>query len=119
MVNILIVAILLLVIILGLISGIKHFKGQGSCCGGASDIKSEKKILQAPKIAQKTILIEGMTCAHCKNAVENALNTLDGVAAEVELKDKKACVSMSRLVSDEELREAVERQGYEVKKILS
>lgn len=119
MVNVLILTILLLVIILGLISATKHFKGQGSCCGGESDVKSKKKILQSPKIAQKTLLIEGMTCNHCKNAVENALNALDGVAAEVDIKDKKACVSMSRLVSDEELREAVERQGYEVKKILS
>ena len=119
MANVLVLVILLLVIILGLISAIKHFKGQGSCCGGGSDIKSKKKILQSPKIAQKTLIIEGMTCDHCKNTVENALNTLDGVVAEVELKNKRALVSMSRLASDEELKGVVERQGYKVKEILS
>ncbi|HEY9575455.1 MAG TPA: cation transporter [Lachnospiraceae bacterium] len=119
MANVLVLVILLLVIILGLISAVKHFKGQGSCCGGGSDIKSQKKILQSPKIAQKTLIIEGMTCNHCKNTVENALNTLDGVAAEVDLKDKKAYVSMSRLASDKELKEAVESRGYQVKEILS
>ena len=45
-------------------------------------------------IGQKRVQIEGMTCEHCKNRVENALNRLEGVSAKVNLKKKTAVVSM-------------------------
>jgi copper chaperone len=40
-------------------------------------------------IGQKRVQIEGMTCEHCKNRVENALNRLEGVSAKVNLKKKR------------------------------
>ena len=49
-------------------------------------------------IGQKRVQIEGMTCEHCKNRVENALNRLEGVSAKVNLKKKTAVVSMEKEV---------------------
>ena len=58
--------------------------------------------------------IEGMTCEHCKNRVENALNRLEGVSAKVNLKKKTAVVSMEKEIEDMQLQKAVEQAGYKV-----
>lgn len=65
----------------------------------------------------KTILIEGMSCGHCSARVEKALNQIDGVTAIVSLDDKSATVTLSKDISDEILKIAIEDAGYEVKSI--
>ena len=68
-------------------------------------------------VMEKTIDIEGMSCAHCVKHVTEALNAIDGVKAEVSLENKNAKVSLLKEVSDDELKEAVVKAGYEVKGI--
>lgn len=65
-------------------------------------------------IGHKRVLIEGMTCEHCKNRVENALNSLEGVSAKVNLKKKTAVVSVEKEVEDMQIQKAVEQAGYKV-----
>lgn len=65
----------------------------------------------------KTMVIEGMMCAHCKAHVEKALNALDGVSASVNLEAKTAHVTLSAPVSDDVLKNAVTEAGYEVTSI--
>lgn len=64
----------------------------------------------------KTLDVQGMTCGHCKMSVEGALNGLDGVsAAEVHLDSGKVEVTYDEAqVSLENMKEAVEDQGYDV-----
>ncbi|MDP4549614.1 copper chaperone CopZ [Alkalihalobacillus macyae] len=66
---------------------------------------------------QTTINIKGMTCNHCKTAVETALTELEGVSGvEVDVKQGKADVSYdSSKVNVSDMNEAVEDQGYDVK----
>lgn len=113
MTDIIIIAILAVVMLVGLRSTIKHFKGEGGCCGGGSSVKVKKKKLKKV-IAQKTIIIEGMTCEHCKSRVERFLNEMSGVSATVNLKKKQAVVAMEREISDDEFRTLIEKAGYEV-----
>ncbi len=70
-------------------------------------IKSKMKIMQ----------VEGMTCGHCKMRVEKALNSLEGVRAEVDLASGKVSVQLQTEVADNTLIEAVTNAGYEVKSI--
>ncbi|MBN3553542.1 copper chaperone CopZ [Fictibacillus nanhaiensis] len=65
----------------------------------------------------KTLNVEGMTCGHCKAAVTNALNELDGVKnVVVHLETGKVEVEVdSSKVTDADMREAIEEQGYDVK----
>ena len=59
------------------------------------------------------IKIEGMSCGHCKAAVEKALKAVAGVeTAVVDLEKKQAVVSGNAAM--EAMREAVEDAGYEV-----
>ena len=65
----------------------------------------------------KTMVINGMMCAHCQAHVEKALNAIDGVEAKVDLAAKTATLTLSRDVPDEVLRQAVTDAGYEVAEI--
>ena len=66
-----IIIILIVIILLGLAlkGSIKHFKGEGPCCGGGSGSskKAKTKFLDGPVIGRKTLKISGMHCgALCK-----------------------------------------------------
>ncbi len=101
--------------ILAVKSTVKHFRGECSCCGGSKGlIKETEKKLSNPIVGKKTISIEGMTCDHCRQSVEKALNAKDGVSARVNLKKKQAAVAYDRTVADTELRRAVEGAGFQV-----
>ena len=115
-----VIIILILIVILGFAvkSSIKHFKGEGACCGGGSgQVKTKrpkKKKLDGPVIGTRTIKISGMHCQNCVNSVTRSLNSLDGVSAKVSLRDNSAEVSFDRSVEEDRLRRAVEDAGFEV-----
>ncbi|MCC4723065.1 copper chaperone CopZ [Salinicoccus sp. RF5] len=68
-------------------------------------------------MAQKTIEVEGMTCGHCKSAVEGALSELEGVkSADVNLDANNVNVEYDESkVTESSMAEAIEDQGYDVK----
>ncbi|MBO5208340.1 MAG: heavy-metal-associated domain-containing protein [Lachnospiraceae bacterium] len=111
--NVIIIGIVVILILIGIRSGIKHFKGEGGCCGGGSTVKPKKKRLKNV-VVQKTVIIEGMTCEHCKNRVERCINDIDGVAGKVNLKKKQAIVSFEKDIEVEQIRTAIEKAGYKV-----
>ena len=113
MTDVIIIAVLILIIFLALQQTKKKLKGGGCCSGGSTTIR-DKKTLTAPKIGEKVLTVEGMHCENCEIRVENALNRLDGVLCKVNLKKKTATVSYSKDVSDELLKETIEKLGYEV-----
>ena len=59
--------------------------------------------------------IKGMSCNHCKIAVEEELNKLDGVIkANVNLKNNNVEVEFDETkVNMEKLKQAIEEAGYE------
>jgi copper chaperone len=59
--------------------------------------------------------VEGMSCGHCVNSVEGALNKL-GTAAKVDLASKSVSVDFDEnKVTLAAIKEAIENQGYDVK----
>ena len=70
---------------------------------------------QGDIVMKKTLTVEGMMCMHCVAHVEKALSGVAGVEkAEVNLKKKRAVVTLNAEVADEALRAAVKEAGYEV-----
>lgn len=63
---------------------------------------------------EKILKIEGMSCSHCSSRVEKVLNQIDGVAAVVNLEAKTATLTLTKEVSDDVLKEAVEDAGFTV-----
>ena len=107
--------IFLLAFAFGLRNAVKHFRGDGGCCGGGSAAPpSEPKKLQGPMVSRKLLSISGMHCMHCAQSVTKALNCLEGVSATVHLARQSAVVEMDREVPDDALRAAVSGAGFEV-----
>lgn len=115
--NTIIILILILLIVIGVRSTLKHFKGEGGCCGGKSAPPPVPAKTLSQVIAQKTVIIDGMTCDHCKAWVEKSINEIDGAAAKVNLKKGEAIVSLEKEISDDQIRSAIEKVGYKVVEI--
>ncbi len=107
-----IIAIIIVIAIVGFCSTIKHFKGQGGCCGGG-DYRPKKKKLPRVKYL-KTFQVEGMHCEHCKNRVEEAVNDIHGIAGKVDLKKGLLTVSYAEDIEDSLITTRIQRIGYKI-----
>ncbi|SMD10558.1 cation transporter [Sporomusa malonica] len=60
------------------------------------------------------ITVEGMSCGHCKNAVEKAVLALSGVAAaEVNLAAKTLTIEIDEAkIGLTQIKETIEEQGF-------
>ncbi|MDO5028479.1 MAG: heavy metal translocating P-type ATPase [Bacillota bacterium] len=83
------------------------------------DFKVNRAQLKADinKLEEKSldILVEGMTCSHCSNRVEKALESLDGVKVQVDLENKTAHLTTSKDYDLETYKKLIEDAGYEFK----
>ena len=114
--NVIILAILLVMVVLAVNSGRKHFKGSGGCCGGGGEERPHKK-LEEPAVGQRVLSVEGMHCESCQARIEKAIDRLDGVVCKTNLHKKTATVTFGQPVSDDTLKEIVEKLGYRVTEI--
>lgn len=74
-----------------------------------------KKLYKEEKRMNKTIKINGMMCPHCQSMVQKTLEKIDGVIqADVSFKTGEAKITLSKEVSDEILKSAIEQKDYEV-----
>lgn len=82
----------------------------------ANKTRDKDNIIEKGGYEMKKILkVEGMSCGHCKAAVEKALKAVDGVEdAVVSLEEKTAQVTLNKEVPDHVLAKAVTDAGYEV-----
>jgi Cu+-exporting ATPase len=79
----------------------------------AASTKTDKK--GDEEAMKKTMIIEGMMCAHCTGRVEKALSAVDGVSGvEMSLEGKSAALTLTKDVPDQILTDAVTQAGYEV-----
>ena len=116
--NIVIIAIIAVILVFAVRSTIKHFKGQGDCCGGGSSPTLIKPRKLDSVIAEKTVKIDGMVCDNCAARVHNALNTMEGVNAKVKRSRGVACIRLGGNVSDAAIRDTIEKLGYKVTEII-
>lgn len=110
--NIIIVVIVVAVLIIGIKKSKKQFKGEGGCCS-SGDYKARKKKLDSV-VDKKTVYVEGMMCQHCVNRVQEAVDDIKGAAGNVNLKKGTVVVSMDHEITDDEIRNAIEKAGYKV-----
>ena len=104
------------------------FKGEAACCSedGCNGCKggcNKQKLLddgyraRVEKIERfpihRTIDVDGMTCEKCIYRVVRALEKVDGVSiAAASLEKQSAQVGLKENISDDVLREAINKAGY-------
>ena len=70
------------------------------------------------KKIKKVITIEGMMCSHCQMKVEKSLLDLDGVSkVKVNLKDKTATIYSIKSISNDDIKNAINKLDYKVTNI--
>ena len=115
----LITAVVLLIVAAVAVIAFRSYRrtlAQG-CCGaggGTMEVQEEEKKLDGPVIAQKTVLIEGMTCVNCQNRIQRRLNRIEGISASVDYKTGKAVLKMDREIPDNTVRTAIAQMDYRV-----
>lgn len=110
--NYIIIGIIAVIVVIGVIYTVKHFKGQGGCCGGGGYKPKKKKLSNV--LYKKTFKVDGMHCEHCKNRVEEVINDIKGVAGKVDLKKGELTVSYAEDVDDAVIKAKIKRAGYTV-----
>ncbi len=94
--------------------------GENACPGQEIEKNSKIEEKQEERNMNKTMIIEGMMCAHCTGRVQKALEAVEGVESVVmSLEEKSAVLTLSSQVEDEALKAAVAEAGYEVTQIRS
>ena len=91
-------------------------RGRKGCCGSGSDYRPKKKKLKNV-IATKVFVVEGMHWEKFANRVTEVVNDIPGVAGVVNLKKGIVTVSYEQEVPDGQIKERIERVGYNVKEI--
>lgn len=112
--NYVIIAIIAVVVIIGIIFTIKHFKGEGGCCGGGSYRPKRKRLKKV--LYKRTFKVEGMHCENCKGRVEEVVNDIDGASGRVDLKSGILTVSYDRDIGDEIIITRILRAGYKARR---
>ncbi|MGI5174317.1 heavy-metal-associated domain-containing protein [Treponema sp. OMZ 840] len=90
--------------------------GCSSCASGCSSASKNPTDTNTEYPPESSLILDitGMHCEKCSTGVSEALNALDGVSAEVNLAANNAAVKLSKAVSAQVLRTAVEDKGFEL-----
>ena len=62
---------------------------------------------------ERTYRVNGISCDHCKNAIEGEVGKIDGID-QVTVDVATKTVSVAGSASDESVRAAIDEAGYEV-----
>ena len=116
-------AILCLLLIIMIVFGLRSYLTRltSGCCGVSAQpgvklkrVKDRDKSHYPYRVLLK---VDGMSCGSCAARVENALNALEGVWAQVDLGEEQADVRMKREYGEQELKAAVKTAGYTVYRV--
>ncbi len=108
--NGILIVILVAAAVAALVPTLRHFRGQGGCCGGG-DYKVKRKKLKTV-LYTHTFAVSGMHCAHCQGRVEEIINDMEGLAGRVDLQHGTLTISYSRDVPTEQIAPRLQRAGY-------
>lgn len=114
------IGILIILLSLAIYSYVRRLiRGDSCCTTGESPVKkvrvADRDISHYPYTAELTV--SGMTCAKCALRVENSLNSIQGIWAQVDMGKKTAVVRGKQVLDYDNLSQAVRQSGYLVTQI--
>lgn len=112
MADIIVIVVIAIIMAFALKGTIKHFKGEGSCCGGShSELKIDPKPLDHVVDTMK-VKVDDIHCDNCATRIANSLNKLDGINACVSVKTKEVMVESNHTIDKTMILNRIERLGY-------
>lgn len=110
-----IIILLTVLVCFGTYQTVKKFRKGGGCCGEHEQAKKRVSVKDKNKSHYPysvDLKIKGMTCQNCARRVENALNTLDGIWAKVDLNSNTAHILLKQETDKKELCRMIASAGY-------
>ncbi len=108
--NVILIVLLVAAVAAALVPTLRHFRGQGGCCGG-SDYKIKRKKLKTV-LYTHTFAVSGMHCERCQGRVEEIINDVDGLAGRVDRRHGTLTISYGRDVPTEQIAPRLQKAGY-------
>ncbi|MGI5990002.1 MAG: heavy-metal-associated domain-containing protein [Lachnospiraceae bacterium] len=95
---------------------VRRSRRGSACCGEHTSVKKLKAsdTNRRHYAHEARAEITGMTCENCAVKVQNALNALPGVMADVKIDGRKAKIYTKEPVDEMSIRQAVHGAGYGV-----
>lgn len=117
--NIVIVAVVVALAIVGVVRAVGSATGRRDCCSGARrDVAGGGRVAvvdhdESHYLYVYELRVSGMSCGHCAATVEDALNALGGTWATVDLRAGRARVLSKAELDSAALLASVREAGYE------
>lgn len=109
-----VIAVIIIVLLaVTLRAGMKRLRGESSSCCGSGTYKARKKRLSVVTDV-KSFKVGGMHCQNCVNRVMEAINSMEGLSATVQLKSGRLKVSGEKEIDAKAVMDAVEKAGYTI-----
>ena len=115
--TVIVILVLIVIIFCAILSVRKRIKYGSACCGTHDAAPTKIRVRDKNKSHYPyiyTLHVDGMHCSNCVRHVENALNSMEGVWAKVNLENKTVLVRSKNQLQEEELRRPVSDAGYTV-----
>lgn len=101
------------------LNGFKPLRSQDVSDLNREDVKVNRSSLTADfskkDLEEAKIFVGGMTCKHCQRRVKEALESLDGLRAEIDLDEGAAYIKTSVAYDQETYKKIIEDAGYDFK----
>lgn len=107
------ILIILIVLVFGLLlaSYVKKFTAKKSCCG-TELVRIRKKKLKRTA-GSITLQVEGMHCENCRKVVMEAVNSVEGHSAKVDLLAKECKVAFETEPNTAEIIKRIREAGFD------
>lgn len=112
-----VIIVLLGIVALAVLGTIKRIRYGSSCCGEKTPPEKKVKVKDRNKASYPFVYrlkVDGMHCANCARRVENAINSLEGCWAVVDLGKKEVTLRTKRETTEQDMSAVIAKAGYTV-----
>ena len=112
-----VVIILLGIVALAVWGTVKRIRYGSACCGEKTPPPKKVKVKDRNKASYPFVYrlkVDGMHCANCARRVENAINSLEGCWAVVDLGKKEVTLRTKRETTEQDMSAVIAKAGYTV-----
>jgi copper chaperone CopZ len=115
--NTVVIIVLLGIVALAVYGTVRRIRYGSSCCGEKTPPPKKIKVKDRNKASYPftyRLKVDGMHCSNCARRVENALNSMEGSWATVDLGNKEVTLLRKSEATEQELTAVIAEAGYTV-----
>lgn len=110
-----VIIVLLGIVALAVYGTVRRIRYGSSCCGEKTPPPKKVKVKDRNKASYPFVYrlkVDGMHCANCARRVENAINSLEGCWAVVDLGKKEVTLRTKRETTEQDMSAVIAKAGY-------